>query len=140
MLRCVGRMILVLAVSGALGLAGGRVSASVLAQGAQPYRLVLPRVMRQSAGSPTGGWIIDHTTANLAAIPTQYLTLAKSQLRLSYGHTSHGSQLISGAEYWFGQNAALAFNTNGANRQPGPTQRPDPGVRRHKREAAVRLR
>lgn len=58
--------------------------------------------------------IIDHTTTNIASIPTQYITTAKSNLRLSYGHTSHGSQLVTGLNYWRGVYPTYTFNTNGA--------------------------
>ncbi len=63
--------------------------------GAGGTTIFLPVVMRQS-----GAIIIDHTTVNINLIPTEYITLAKNMLRASYGHTSHGSQLISGAGYW----------------------------------------
>ncbi len=77
---------------------------------APPYFLFLPVVARYEQRAI----IIDHTTVDITRIPTEYITLARNQLRLSYGHTSHGSQLISGADYWFTQNPLLAFNTNGA--------------------------
>jgi hypothetical protein len=57
--------------------------------------------------------IIDHNTLDINRIPTSYVNLAKTNLRLSYGHTSHGSQLISGAGYWYAQNPLFAYNTNG---------------------------
>ena len=41
--------------------------------------------------------IIDHTCTDLSRIPDQWLEEAK-KLTLHYGHTSHGSQLISGIE------------------------------------------
>lgn len=66
----------------------------------------------------TGAIIVDHTTTNLAQIPASYLDAAKTNLRLSYGHTSHGSQLVSGMDYWRTISPTLAYNTNGAL-QPG---------------------
>lgn len=42
--------------------------------------------------------IVDHTTTDLSQIPSQYIAQAKNLLRLSYGHTSHGSQIVSGIE------------------------------------------
>ncbi|HOO72753.1 MAG TPA: hypothetical protein PK926_13435 [Spirochaetota bacterium] len=44
------------------------------------------------------GMIIDHTCTDLAAIPSKWLSRAKS-LTVHYAHTSHGSQLITGANY-----------------------------------------
>ena len=40
--------------------------------------------------------IIDHTCADLAKIPEAAILLAKKNLHIAYGHTSHGSQLITG--------------------------------------------
>jgi hypothetical protein len=40
--------------------------------------------------------IIDHKSVNLSAIPDEWITKAQSDLHIAYGHTSHGSQLITG--------------------------------------------
>lgn len=40
--------------------------------------------------------IIDHDCTNRDKIPTYWIEQAKLQFRLSYGHTSHGSQIVSG--------------------------------------------
>ena len=40
--------------------------------------------------------IIDHTCTDIDQIPQQWIETAKSNLRISYGHTSHGSQLVTG--------------------------------------------
>jgi hypothetical protein len=40
--------------------------------------------------------IVDHTCTCVEEIPPQYLVISKASLRLTYGHTSHGSQIISG--------------------------------------------
>jgi len=40
--------------------------------------------------------IIDHRCTDLAAIPASCIAAAKDSLHIGYGHTSHGSQLISG--------------------------------------------
>lgn len=40
--------------------------------------------------------IIDHNSTNLAAIPDEWISKAQSDLHIAYGHTSHGSQLITG--------------------------------------------
>ncbi len=42
------------------------------------------------------GITIDHTCIDYSAIPDQWINNAKSSLRCSYGHTSHGSQPITG--------------------------------------------
>lgn len=61
--------------------------------------------------------IIDHTCTDLSKVPQNWIVQAKNNLRLSYGHTSHGSQPVTGmamikAEPSFG--ALYDFNTNGA--------------------------
>lgn len=40
--------------------------------------------------------LVDHTTISLDRIPAEWIDRAKSQLHIAYGHTSHGSQIVSG--------------------------------------------
>lgn len=60
--------------------------------------------------------VADHTTTDLADIPTPWINTAKSTLRLSYGHTSHGSQPVEGMKV-LASNATYgslyALNTDG---------------------------
>ena len=42
--------------------------------------------------------IIDHTCTDLLAIPEEWINQAKNDLKIWYGHTSHGSQPITGME------------------------------------------
>jgi len=42
------------------------------------------------------GFSVDHTSTDLSVIPDEWITKAKSDLHISYKHTSHGSQIISG--------------------------------------------
>jgi hypothetical protein len=49
--------------------------------------------------------IIDHSSTDLSKIPLEWINKAKENLHIAYGHTSHGSQLItgmSGLEAWKG--------------------------------------
>jgi uncharacterized repeat protein (TIGR01451 family) len=64
----------------------------------------LPLVMRNY--SPTAGQaiIIDHTDTDITKIPDYWLTKAKA-LTLHFAHTSHGSQLLTGANWWEAQNS-----------------------------------
>ncbi|HEX2920259.1 MAG TPA: hypothetical protein VHO50_03745 [Bacteroidales bacterium] len=43
-----------------------------------------------------GDKIIDHRCIDLDAIPTEWISAAKTKLHIAYGHTSHGSQITSG--------------------------------------------
>jgi hypothetical protein len=58
--------------------------------------LLVALVLAATAGAQ--GVIIDHTTTDHTQIPQSYITLAKGNLRVGYGHTSHGSQLITGLD------------------------------------------
>ncbi len=42
------------------------------------------------------GFVVDHKDTELSVIPDQWITSAKENLHISYNHTSHGSQLITG--------------------------------------------
>lgn len=42
--------------------------------------------------------IIDHTCTNIDSIPMTAINRAKQALHIAYGHTSHGSQLITGMD------------------------------------------
>ena len=60
--------------------------------------------------------IIDHTCTNLEQVPEPWINQAKTMFRLSYGHTSHGSQIVTGMNlikgepdslYWFDPNGTF---------------------------------
>jgi len=42
------------------------------------------------------GFIINHLNTKLAEIPSEWIDAAKEDLRIAFGHTSHGSQLTGG--------------------------------------------
>ena len=44
----------------------------------------------------TGAIIIDHTAIDLSSVPLEWIEDAKENLHIAYGHTSHGSQIITG--------------------------------------------
>ena len=53
---------------------------------------------------------IDHTSTDLSKVPAIWIEAAKAQFKVSYGHTSHGSQIVTGMNpikgspgslYWF---------------------------------------
>ena len=80
-----------------------------------PYRIVIIAVILILAGSfacggddatrvPNGNGdgdlalIIDHTCCDISAVPSNWVQAAKDNLVIAYGHTSHGSQLVSGMD------------------------------------------
>jgi len=90
------RHMFILLLSLVFVLVGGLYAASTLSQGAveAPTTAYLPLVLRV----PAGAIVADHTHTDLSVIPQSWIEQAKSDLRLFYGHTSHGSQPISGMQ------------------------------------------
>ncbi len=64
--------------------------------------------------TPSAAVIIDHTTANIWEIPEWAIEQAKANLHIAYGHTSHGSQLISGMGTEHGAQLDEFMTNNGA--------------------------
>ncbi len=95
---------------------GNLASAAPLPAGIYDGKTIyLPMQVIQPGGAPPDPTIlIDHNTTDISKIPIEYINKAKEMLRLSYGHTSHGSQLVSGIEYLESKNPLYSFNTNGA--------------------------
>lgn len=67
-------------------------------------------------GSSGTGKIMDHLDATLVELSTSEIENAKLKLHIAYGHTSHGSQLISGMIGLVNFKGDLyAFNNGGTN-------------------------
>ncbi len=45
-----------------------------------------------------GGILVDHRCTKLPRIPRSWIELTKKRLHIAYGHTSHGSQLVTGMQ------------------------------------------
>lgn len=69
---------------------------------------------RSAAVTRSAPLIIDHRHTDLSQVPDAWIEQAKDLLRLSYGHTSHGSQLVSGMDAIEALDTLYAYNTNGA--------------------------
>jgi len=81
--------------------------------------LFLPLIIKTTTAQPTTAIIVDHTSTEISKIPAPWLDQAKSMLKASYGHTSHGSQLITGMQAIesnssLNVNHLFEFNTTGA--------------------------
>ncbi|MGV8040659.1 MAG: S-layer homology domain-containing protein [Thermoanaerobaculaceae bacterium] len=61
-------------------------------------RWMTPLLLAVAVSAAAQPIIIDHTCTDHLAIPESYITLAKQNLRVGYGHTSHGSQLVTGLD------------------------------------------
>lgn len=74
----------------------------------------LPLLLRPwSPGTNEQAIVIDHTCTELGAVPAAWIAAAKQQLRVSYGHTSHGSQPITGMQNIASHSGGYEFNTDG---------------------------
>ncbi len=67
-----------------------------------------------SLGAQTSPIIIDHRHIDIWDIPDAAITQAKNDLHIAYGHTSHGSQLISGMGGTDGAGLDTFMTANGA--------------------------
>jgi hypothetical protein len=73
-------------------------------------KVTLPGASRAGAGID-----IDHACTNLGSIPEYWVGRAKTDLHIAYGHTSHGSQIVtgmSGLSSWKG--SPYVFDNMGA--------------------------
>ena len=71
--------------------------------------LILLIIMYVTANAQ-GPVIIDHKCTDIDKIPTKWIEKAKQDFRLGYGHTSHGSQIISGIQVIQSENDFFGFN------------------------------
>lgn len=63
------------------------------------YLAIFVCVFAGAAGNPaSGAIIIDHNCIDLSAIPSKWIDAAQDLIKLHYGHTSHGSQLVTGLQ------------------------------------------
>jgi hypothetical protein len=72
---------------------------------------------RALGGAASQPIIADHTATDLSKIPEYWIKQAKALLKVSYGHTSHGSQPISGMDVLMAdlsRGGLYDFNKNGA--------------------------
>jgi len=68
---------------------------------------------------PAASTIIDHTCTELAKVPATWIEQARGRLRIGYGHTSHGSQPVSGMMAFRGASgSAYYFNYSDWGLQP----------------------
>jgi uncharacterized repeat protein (TIGR01451 family) len=105
---------------GLFALLAGIVSSSAMAPveaaaGIAVQRNIAMSIMPAELGA-TGPIIIDHTCTDLSQVPDYWIDQAKALLRVSYGHTSHGSQPITGMSVLMANTPSglYNFNTNGA--------------------------
>ena len=57
--------------------------------------------------------IVNHNHTNIHQVPEYWIQQAKQLFKISYGHTSHGSQIVSGMQVLLAQSDLYAFNHDG---------------------------
>jgi hypothetical protein len=63
------------------------------------------------AGSAAGSIIADHrAAAAFDSIPAAYVDTVRADYRIFYGHTSHGSQIVTGADMVYASDSRYAVN------------------------------
>ena len=60
--------------------------------------------------------IIDHNCTDIARVPRESVAKAKAEFRVAYGHTSHGSQIVSGMDALKQSNPLFRFSKNGKSK------------------------
>jgi len=73
---------------------------------------IAPSILTVNA-SQGSAVIVNHTCTNLSQVSSAWAAAAKSTLKISYGHTSHGSQIITGMSALAAANATYSFNNGG---------------------------
>ncbi len=63
------------------------------------------------AGAAFPAIVIDHNCTNLDQVPQTWIDQARGNLRVGYGHTSHGSQLVTGIEAFRGEEGSNHYYT-----------------------------
>jgi hypothetical protein len=58
--------------------------------------------------------IIDHNCIDISKVPFRYIKNAKKKFKIAYGHTSHGSQVVSGMKALSKRNKLFSFNRDGS--------------------------
>jgi hypothetical protein len=65
-----------------------------------------------NAGNLQAAVIIDHTSVQkFNNIPSEWINQAKSNLRIGYQHTSHGSQIVTGMDMLSSENSLYSYTT-----------------------------
>jgi hypothetical protein len=74
--------------------------------------------------------IVDHDCTDLSRVPARFLESARQQLRIGYGHTSHGSQIVTGMQAMKGAAGSLLYYTSasGYNASAFLNDTPFPGA------------
>jgi len=70
----------------------------------------------ETSTNRTEALIIDHTCTRISQIPERWIKKAKTEFGISYGHTSHGSQIVSGMRVLMDQSGLYSFDQYGSKK------------------------
>jgi len=70
----------------------------------------------ETAMNRTEALVIDHTCTSISQIPVPWIKKAKAEFGISYGHTSHGSQIVSGMRVLMDQSTLYSFDRYGSKK------------------------
>jgi hypothetical protein len=63
--------------------------------------------------------LVNHLSTRLDRVPIEWIAQARQRLRIAYGHTSHGSQLVTGARALRGGSGSTYDFSSASGRQAG---------------------
>ncbi len=102
--------------TGAFGMAGILLACSC-AQDAAESPSATGQTPTPSATS--NALIIDHRATDLARVPAEWIAQARARFRIAYGHTSHGSQLVTGIQAIRGAEGSTYYYTSASGFRAG---------------------
>ena len=59
--------------------------------------------------------IINHNNIDIKKVPKKYVEAAKKKFKMAYGHTSHGSQIVSGMQALAKKNSLYKYSTSSSS-------------------------
>ena len=76
---------------------------------------LLAHISCVTAGQSGGAIIVNHNCTDLEKVPSSWIEKVKQSLVIAYGHTSHGSQIVSGMNVLSDTDPIYSFNSTGSN-------------------------
>ena len=73
----------------------------------------------QPTSDSSGAVIVNHLSTRLERVPVEWIARARQTLRIAYGHTSHGSQLVTGAQAFRGSEGSTYYFSSSSGFRAG---------------------
>jgi hypothetical protein len=71
----------------------------------------------EGSANRTEALIIDHTCVDISQIPEYWIKKARAEFGIAYGHTSLGSQIVSGMKVLMAQSGLYSFDGFGSKKE-----------------------